>query len=216
MGAGFYVRYGKRALDLAIAVPALVALSPLMAALAASIRFQMGTPVVFEQTRPGLHGEPFVVLKFRTMNDARGADGKLLPDAERLTSLGKLMRKLSLDELPQLLNVVRGDMSLVGPRPLLMQYLSRYTTWQARRHEVRPGITGWAQVHGRNAISWEQKFEHDIWYVEHVSLATDLKILAMTFLKVLRPDGIEASGHATMPEFMGSNGAGKTGAGAQA
>lgn len=208
MATGFYHRHGKRALDLCIAAPALAVSLPVMLGLAAAIRIGMGSPVVFRQTRPGLRGEPFVVYKFRTMNDARGPDGRLLPDEERLTRLGRLMRRLSLDELPQLVNVLRGEMSLVGPRPLLMQYLGRYSARQARRHEVKPGITGWAQVNGRNAITWEEKFEHDVWYVDHVSLATDLKILGLTILKVIRSEGIESAGYATMPEFFGSNGAG--------
>jgi sugar transferase EpsL len=208
VATGFYHRHGKRALDLCIAAPALAVSLPVMLGLAAAIRIGMGSPVVFRQTRPGLRGEPFVVYKFRTMNDARGPDGRLLPDEERLTRLGRLMRRLSLDELPQLVNVLRGEMSLVGPRPLLMQYLGRYSARQARRHEVKPGITGWAQVNGRNAITWEEKFEHDVWYVDHVSLATDLKILGLTILKVIRSEGIESAGYATMPEFFGSNGAG--------
>ena len=164
--------------------------------------------MLFRQDRPGLHGRPFEVLKFRTMLDAAGPDGRPLPDAERLTGLGRFLRRTSLDELPQLWNVLRGDISLVGPRPLLMQYLPRYSPEQARRHEVCPGITGWAQVNGRNALTWEEKFELDVWYVDHWSLALDLRILAMTAWRVLRGAGVAQAGHATMPEFMGRQGGG--------
>ena len=163
-----------------------------------------GWPVLFTQTRPGLNGRLFRMFKFRSMSNRRDARGELLPDAERLTSFGRFLRASSLDELPELWNVLRGEMSLVGPRPLLMEYLDRYTPLQARRHEVRPGITGWAQVNGRNAISWEQKFELDVWYVDHRSFWLDVRILWLTALKVLRRDGISAAGDATMPKFMGS------------
>ena len=159
--------------------------------------------MLFRQQRPGRGGRPFTIFKLRTMSDRCGPDWKLLPDAERLTRVGRLLRAASLDELPELLNVVRGDMSLVGPRPLLMQYLGRYSPEQARRHEVLPGITGWAQVNGRNALSWDEKFQHDVWYVDHLSAALDLSILARTVWNVLARRGISASGHATMPEFMG-------------
>jgi lipopolysaccharide/colanic/teichoic acid biosynthesis glycosyltransferase len=201
----FYRRIGKRALDLGLAVPALILLAPVGLAAGGLIRWKLGGPVLFRQARPGRDGQIFELIKFRTMSNARGADGELLPDEERLTPLGNRLRRLSLDELPTLWNVVRGDMSLVGPRPLLVQYLDRYTPEQRRRHEVLPGITGWAQVNGRNTISWEAKFEHDVWYVENVSLGTDLRILLRTAAQVLGRRGISAEGHATMPEFMGSN-----------
>ncbi|MFC5401551.1 sugar transferase [Cohnella soli] len=194
----------KRALDLAIAVPAVVALSPVLLIVAALVRLKLGSPVLFRQTRPGRFGKPFHVLKFRTMTDRRDSEGQLLPDEARLTPFGKMLRRLSLDELPQLLNVVKGDMSLVGPRPLLMEYLSLYTPEQARRHDVRPGITGWAQVNGRNAISWEDKFRLDCWYVGNQSLALDLKIMALTALKVVRREGIAQDGHATVGKFTGT------------
>ncbi len=194
----------KRALDVSVAAATLVATAPVMIAAAAAIRVKMGSPVVFSQTRPGRAGKPFRIFKFRTMRDAHDKRGNPLPDAERLTSLGKLLRATSIDELPQLWNVLRGDVSLVGPRPLLMQYLPRYNKEQARRHDVLPGITGWAQINGRNAISWEEKFRLDVWYVDHWSPLLDLKILAMTGMRVLRREGISQSGHVTMTEFMGS------------
>ncbi len=199
-----YRRWGKRLLDLALTFPALVLLSPILAFIALLVRLTLGTPVLFRQQRPGLHGKPFTLYKFRTMTDARDAQGNLLPDAERLTTFGRFLRSTSLDELPELWNVLRGDMSLVGPRPLLMQYLDRYTPEQARRHEVKPGITGWAQVNGRNAITWEQKFALDVWYVDHVSLWLDLKIIALTVWKILKREGISQPGQATAEEFMGS------------
>jgi len=201
----FYQRVGKRALDLGIAVPALAVLAPVGLAIGGLIRWKLGGPVLFRQQRPGRNDELFELVKFRSMSNARGADGQLLPDDERLTPFGNRLRSLSLDELPTLWNVVRGDMSLVGPRPLLVQYLDRYTTEQRRRHEVLPGVTGWAQINGRNAISWDEKFEHDLWYVENVSLRTDLRILLQTAMQVLGRRGISAEGHATMPEFMGAN-----------
>ena len=201
----FYRRIGKRALDLGLAVPALVVLAPVGLALAGLIRSKLGGPVLFRQARPGQNDELFELVKFRSMSNARGADGELLPDEERLTPFGMRLRRMSLDELPTLWNVVRGQMSLVGPRPLLVQYLDRYTPEQRRRHDVLPGITGWAQINGRNAISWEAKFEHDVWYVENVSLGTDLKILLRTAAQVLGRRGISAEGHATMPEFTGSH-----------
>jgi lipopolysaccharide/colanic/teichoic acid biosynthesis glycosyltransferase len=169
------------------------------------VRLKLGTPVFFRQQRPGLHGKPFRMVKFRTMTDARDAQGNLLPDAERLTRFGKFLRSSGLDELPELWNVVKGDMSLVGPRPLLMQYLDRYTPEQARRHEVRPGVTGWAQVNGRNAISWEQKFAYDLWYVDNLSFWLDLKILWLTVRKIIVREGISQAGQATMEEFMGND-----------
>jgi lipopolysaccharide/colanic/teichoic acid biosynthesis glycosyltransferase len=200
-----YRRIGKRVLDLGLAVPALVVLAPVGLAVGGMIRLKLGGPVLFRQPRPGRDGQVFELIKFRTMNDARGSDGELVPDDERLTPFGNRLRRLSLDELPTLWNVVRGDMSFVGPRPLLVQYLDRYTPEQRRRHEVLPGITGWAQIHGRNAISWEEKFEHDVWYVENVSLGTDLRILLRTAVQVLGRRGISAEGHATMPEFTGNH-----------
>ncbi|GAA4018262.1 sugar transferase [Deinococcus rubellus] len=168
------------------------------------VRFKLGSPIFFSQQRPGLRGKPFTMYKFRTMRDATDTQGQPLPDSERLTPLGRFLRSSSLDELPELFNVLRGDMSLVGPRPLLMEYLPRYTPQQARRHEVRPGITGWAQVNGRNAISWEEKFNLDVWYVDNRSFALDLKILWLTVLKVFKREGINAVGEATMPVFSGT------------
>jgi lipopolysaccharide/colanic/teichoic acid biosynthesis glycosyltransferase len=194
----------KLLLDRGAAAAGLLLLAPVLAGVALAIRARMGSPVLFRQARPGLRGQPFEVVKFRTMRHAMGSDGKPLPDSERLTALGRILRASSLDELPQLWNVLRGDLSLVGPRPLLMQYLPRYSPEQARRHDVLPGITGWAQVNGRNAISWEEKFALDVWYVDHWSLALDLKILALTLLKVVNRSGISREGHATMPEFMGT------------
>lgn len=191
----------KRLLDVMVAAALLVLLSPVLLVVAALVRARLGRPVLFCQRRPGLHGRPFVMVKFRTMRDA-GA-GRL-SDAERLTPFGRLLRATSLDELPELWNVLRGDMSLVGPRPLLMQYLPLYTPEQARRHEVRPGITGWAQVNGRNAISWEEKFALDVWYVDHRSLALDLRILWLTAARVLRRDGITQAGEATAAAFAGT------------
>jgi len=202
-----YLAFGKRALDLVIAGPALLALAPALATLVVLVRRDVGSPALFRQVRPGLRGAPFSIFKLRTMTDARGPDGALLPDAARLTRLGSWLRAHSLDELPQLISVVKGDMSLVGPRPLLTQYLERYDAEQARRHEVKPGITGLAQVSGRNALSWEEKLALDVWYVDHVGLALDLQILAKTALTVVKRDGIAAAGHATMPEFMGTKAA---------
>lgn len=200
-----YRRIGKRLMDLTLAVPVLVVLTPLGLVVGGLIRLKLGGPVLFRQPRPGREGRVFEVIKFRTMSNARDADGKLLPDEERLTPFGARLRRLSLDELPTLWNVVRGDMSLVGPRPLLVRYLNRYTPEQRRRHDVLPGVTGWAQVNGRNAITWEEKFEHDVWYVENMSLRTDLAILFRTVAQVLGKRGISAEGHATMPEFMGAD-----------
>lgn len=188
----------KRLLDLALVLPGLALAAPLLLLLAFSVRLALGPGVIFRQQRPGLHGEPFNILKFRTMRHGPGTD------AERLTPFGRFLRSTSLDELPELVNVLKGDMSLVGPRPLLMQYLPRYTREQARRHEVPPGITGWAQIHGRNAQSWEERFTLDVWYVDHRSLTLDLRILARTIALVLRRQGINAKGQATMSEFMGS------------
>jgi lipopolysaccharide/colanic/teichoic acid biosynthesis glycosyltransferase len=194
---------GKRFLDLAVALPALLVLSPLMGLIALLVRLLMGPPVLFRQQRPGLHGAPFTLLKFRTMTNARDEQGNLLSDAERLTPFGRFLRATSLDELPELINVVKGEMSLVGPRPLLMEYLDRYTPEQMRRHEVKPGITGWAQVNGRNALTWEEKLALDVWYVDHQTLALDLRILCLTIWKLLRREGIAHPGYATAPKFMG-------------
>lgn len=194
----------KRGIDICVAAVGLVLFAPLFTVIALLIRLDSSGPVFFRQVRPGLHGKPFVLYKFRTMREAFDEDGKPLPDEKRLTRLGYFLRSTSLDELPELYNVLKGEMSLVGPRPLLMEYLDRYTPEQARRHEVKPGITGWAQVHGRNALSWEEKFRLDVWYVDHRSLLLDLKILLLTFWKVLRREGISHSGYATMPEFKGS------------
>ena len=194
----------KRLFDFVAASLALLMLALPLLALAWVIRRKLGSPVLFRQVRPGLQGRPFTMVKFRTMTDDRGPDGALLPDARRLTPFGRFLRASSLDELPELWNVLKGEMSLVGPRPLLMEYLPLYTPEQARRHEVRPGITGWAQVNGRNAISWADKFALDVWYVDHRSLWLDLQILWRTVRKVLVRDGISAEGEATMPKFTGS------------
>jgi sugar transferase EpsL len=194
----------KRLFDLLLTSLGLVIISPLLIVLALSVWLIYGPPVLFRQKRPGYRSQPFMNYKFRTMSEERDAQGNLLPDAERLTRLGRFMRSTSLDELPELFNVLRGEMSLVGPRPLLMQYLDRYTAEQARRHNVLPGITGWAQINGRNALTWEEKFRLDVWYVDHWSLWLDLKILLRTFWKVLRREGISQSGHISAEEFMGS------------
>lgn len=194
----------KRCFDLVVAVMALLALAVPLLVLVWLVRSKLGSPVFFRQVRPGLHGQPFEMVKFRTMTDERGADGALLPDAQRLTPFGRFLRASSLDELPELWNVIKGDMSLVGPRPLLMEYLPLYTPEQARRHDVRPGITGWAQVNGRNAISWDEKFALDVWYVDHRNLWLDMRIVWMTVRKVLVRDGISAAGEATMTRFTGS------------
>lgn len=194
----------KRAFDRAAAAAGLIVIAPVMAATALAIRATMGSPVVFRQQRPGRNGKIFEVLKFRTMRDARDPDGRPLPDHERLTRLGRLLRSTSLDELPQLVNVLRGELSLVGPRPLLVKYLDRYSPEQARRHDVLPGITGWCQVNGRNALDWDTKLALDIWYVDHWSLVLDARILARTVIQVLRRSGIARDGHATMPEFQGT------------
>lgn len=199
-------KVGKRCFDLAIAIPALIVSTPLLSLIALAVALRLGRPVLFRQLRPGLGGKPFVLYKFRTMLDTYDADGHPLSDAARLTAFGRFLRSTSMDELPELINVLRGEMSLVGPRPLLMQYLDRYTPEQARRHEVRPGLTGWAQIHGRNSLTWEERFALDVWYVEHQTLALDLRILWKTLAKVVRRDGIAQSGQATMQEFLGSQG----------
>lgn len=195
----------KRLFDIVASFCALLLLSPIIAMVAWKISKNLGSPVLFRQTRPGLHGKPFEMVKFRTMKDATDAQGNSLPDAERMTPFGNKLRSSSLDELPELWNVLKGEMSLVGPRPLLMQYLPLYSPEQARRHEVRPGVTGWAQINGRNAISWEDKFKLDVWYVDNRSFWLDFKILLLTVKKVLIKDGISASDHVTMPEFIGKN-----------
>ncbi len=194
----------KQFIDLLVSLILLILLSPVMLVIALLVRIKLGKPVLFSQERPGLHGRLFRLYKFRTMRDLRGADGRLLPDEERLTKFGRFLRASSLDELPELFNVLKGEMSLVGPRPLLVAYLARYTPEQARRHEVLPGITGWAQVNGRNALSWEAKFKLDVWYVDNQSFWLDLKILFLTLWKALKREGISAPGSATAPEFMGS------------
>jgi sugar transferase EpsL len=194
----------KRFLDMVLSGVSLVLLSPILLVLAIMIRIKLGSPVLFAQTRPGLHGKPFRMFKFRTMTDARDPAGNLLPDADRLPRFGRVLRSTSLDELPELWNVLKGEMSLVGPRPLLMEYLPLYSARQARRHDVRPGITGWAQVNGRNAISWREKFELDVWYVENQSLALDAKIIFLTLAKVIRRDGVTADNSATAERFEGN------------
>ena len=194
----------KRAFDIAASTSALVVLSPVLAITAYKVKKEMGSPVLFRQIRPGLHGKPFEMIKFRTMKDATDTEGNALPDSERLTDFGKKLRASSLDELPELWNVLKGDMSLVGPRPLLMEYLPLYNAEQAKRHNVRPGVTGYAQVNGRNSLSWEDKFKLDTWYVEHQSLWLDMRILLKTVKKVLIKDGISAEGEATMTKFTGT------------
>ena len=194
----------KRLLDLTTASIAILILSPIILSVGLLNRIFLGKPIIFSQQRPGRNGVPFRLLKFRTMKDAVDSRGRPLPDAERLTRYGKFLRSTSMDELPGLWNVVKGEMSLVGPRPLLMEYLPLYTKEQARRHDVRPGITGWAQVNGRNAISWDEKFAADIWYVDNQSLALDIKIFILTIGKVIKKDGVSAEGEATMPRFSGS------------
>lgn len=200
----FYQRFGKRGLDLAISVPLAVLLAPLLSVLALLIRWKLGTPILFSQDRPGHHGRLFRMIKFRSMTDARDAQGELHSDELRLTKFGRFLRSSSLDELPELWNVIRGEMSLVGPRPLLTRYLELYTSEQSRRHDAMPGVTGWAQVNGRNALSWDEKFAFDVDYVDRMSLPLDLRILWLTATKVIRRDGVSAVGHATMPEFRGT------------
>jgi len=199
----------KRAFDLLLTIPGAILISVPLALLALLVRWRLGSPVLFRQVRPGYRGQPFTLYKFRSMTDARGPDGCWLSDAERLTGLGRLLRSFSLDDLPNLLSVLRGEMSLVGPRPLLMEYLDRYTPEQARRHEVLPGITGWAQVNGRNDLTWEDKFRLDVWYVDQWSLRLDIKILALTAWKVLRREGVAQPGFATAEEFKGSGQSGE-------
>ena len=205
MKKSFYLSFGKRLLDLVLTVPALIILSPLLIVLGFLVRLKLGSPVLFRQMRPGLNEKPFVMLKFRTMSDARDEHGELLPDAQRLTRFGVFLRKSSIDELPEIINVLKGDMSLVGPRPLLMQYLDSYTPEQARRHEVKPGITGWAQINGRNALTWEEKFKLDVWYVDNWGIWLDIKIIIITLWKVLKREGINHPGMTTMSEFKGES-----------
>nr|WP_169086936.1 sugar transferase [Paenibacillus sp. PL91]MBC9203181.1 sugar transferase [Paenibacillus sp. PL91] len=194
----------KRLFDLIVSSILLLALSPVIAVTAILVRIKLGSPIVFKQQRPGKHGVPFYVYKFRTMTSEKDSLGQLLPDHLRLTAFGSLMRKFSLDELLQLINVVKGELSLIGPRPLLMEYLPLYNEEQAKRHLVKPGITGWAQIHGRNDVSWEERFERDVWYVENQSLALDLKILLLTVKKVIRSEGVSNANHVTMPMFQGT------------
>lgn len=191
-------------MDVIVSLLALIVLAPLLVMVALLVRIKIGSPVLFRQQRPGRDGRPFALMKFRTMTNERDAAGMLLPDAVRLTRFGRFLRSTSLDELPELLNILRGDMSLVGPRPLLMEYLPRYTPEQMRRHAVRPGLTGWAQVNGRNALSWEEKFAFDVWYVDNQSFWLDLRIIWMTIAKIIKREGISAAGEATAKPFMGS------------
>ncbi len=200
-----YIRVGKRLLDLLLVIPALLLLLPVYLLVGLTVRIKLGTPVIFRQQRPGFRGELFEMMKFRTMTDERDAKGDLLPDSKRLTSFGKMLRSTSLDELPELLHVLTGEMSLVGPRPLLPAYLPRYTPEQARRHEVRPGLTGWAQVNGRNAVDWPERFKLDVWYVDHISLLLDLRIIFLTIAAIVSRNDINRPGEATMTEFMGND-----------
>jgi len=204
MTNNYYPHWGKRLLDISLTLPAFILLVPLLVLVAVMVRMKLGSPILFYQERPGLQGKSFRIYKFRTMTNACDQDGKPLPDAERLSRFGQFLRSTSLDELPELVNVLKGEMSLVGPRPLLMQYLDRYTMDQARRHTVKPGITGWAQVNGRNAITWEDKFKLDVWYVDNQSLRLDLKIIALTIGKIIRREGIDQPGQATAEEFQGA------------
>ena len=197
----FYAKYGKRWFDLLLTIPGFVAISPALFIITLLVRLNLGNPVLFKQVRPGLHGKPFTIYKFRTMTDSRDQDGNLLPNAVRMTTIGRFLRSSSLDELPELYNVFKGDMSIVGPRPLLMDYLPYYDEKKKRRHEISPGITGWTQVNGRNALKWDEKFELDVWYVDRYSFPLDLKILFLTALKVIKRDGIAHEGDVAMPRF---------------
>lgn len=199
-----YKRFGKRTFDVLVAVTALLAAGPALGLIAFIVRMKVGRPVYFRQGRPGLNGKLFLIFKFRTMTEGRDSKGGLLPDLERLMPFGRFLRRTSLDELPEFLNVLRGEMSLVGPRPLLTEYLERYSPQEARRMEVKPGITGWAQVNGRNAIDWETKFKYDVWYVDHLTFGLDMRILGLTLKKVFTKEGISYEGHATMPGFKGT------------
>ena len=201
---GFYEKYIKRPQDFCCALAATIVLSPIMAVTALLVRVKLGAPVIFKQERPGLHGKIFTLYKFRTMTDAKDKNGKLLPDEVRLTKFGKMLRSTSLDELPELINMLKGDMAVVGPRPLLVKYLPLYNEYQARRHEVRPGFTGYAQVNGRNAITWEDKFEKDVFYVDHITFLGDWKIIFQTLKTVIRREGISSGSSVTMEEFKGS------------
>jgi len=203
-GCGWYLRFGKRGFDVLLSALGLMVLSPVALVVALTIRLTIGSPVIFRQVRPGLHGKPFVMYKFRTMLDLRDEEGNLLPDEARLTKLGKFLRRLSLDEIPELWNVLKGDMSVVGPRPLLMEYLPLYTPEQARRHGVKPGMAGPVIMSGRNILDWEEKFKLDVWYVDNLSFLLDLKILALTALRVLKGEGVSRPGHETMPKFQGT------------
>lgn len=194
----------KRIFDISVSGLSLLIFSPFLILIAFLVRIKLGSPVLFRQIRPGLHGEPFTIYKFRTMTDEKDDKGELLPDEERLTSFGQFLRRLSLDELPELINVLKGNMSIVGPRPLRMYYLDRYSLEQARRHEVKPGITGWAQINGRNLLTWDEKFQLDVWYVDNWTIWLDIRIILRTLVMVIKREGISAEGHATMPEFMGS------------
>ena len=196
--------YSKFVLDKVISFIGLIVFSPVLMLLFVLVRLSMGSPAIFKQQRPGLYGRPFMMYKFRTMRDARNPAGKLLTEEERITRFGSFLRRTSLDELPELFNVLKGDLSLVGPRPLLMEYLPRYSAEQARRHDVKPGITGWAQVNGRNAINWDQKFKLDVWYVDNQSFRLDCRILWLTLVKVLKKEGITQKGHVTMEKFKGN------------
>ena len=198
------VPISKRLFDLVLTIPGLILISPLLIGVAILVRIFHGTPILFQQVRPGYKGKLFNVHKFRTMTNQQSVDGNLLSDAKRLTPLGNFLRATSIDELPELFHVLRGEMSLVGPRPLLVKYLDRYSTEQARRHDVLPGITGWAQINGRNTLTWADKFSHDVWYVDNWSIGLDIKILLLTFWKVIRREGISQMGHATAEEFMGN------------
>jgi sugar transferase EpsL len=200
----YYIEFGKRIFDIVFSLVFLVMLAPIMLILCVLIYIKLGSPVLFKQQRPGAHGKPFILYKFRTMRDLYDHEGDLLPDADRLTPFGNLIRGLSLDELPELINVLKGEMSIVGPRPLLMKYLELYTPEQMRRHELKPGITGWAQINGRNALSWDKRLILDVWYVDHVSFALDVKIILLTLAIVLRRSGIREEGHVTMSEFAGT------------
>lgn len=202
--SAMYHTWVKRYLDLILVVLAIVLLAPVLLLCALLVRLKLGAPILFRQQRPGLHGQAFTLFKFRTMLNKRNSQGNLLPDAERLTRFGRFLRATSLDELPELFNVLKGEMSLVGPRPLLMQYLPRYTPEQSRRHEVKPGITGWAQVNGRNAVTWDKKFAMDVWYVDNLSLWLDIKIILLTFRQIIQRKDINQPGHVTMTEFMGN------------
>lgn len=203
--SAWWTRGGKRVFDTALSLAGLVMLSPMFLAVAAWVGLTLGSPILFRQRRPGLKGEPFTLYKFRTMTGGRDARGHLLPDAQRLPRSGRLLRRWSLDELPELVNVLRGDMSLVGPRPLLEEYLPLYSPRQARRHEVRPGLTGWAQVNGRNRLGWEEQLEMDAWYVDHVSFRLDLAIFVRTVARLVRPSDVSQPGHATREKFLGSS-----------